>query len=152
MNYTHSSDPDSIDATWQAIMEGKSSPTNNALKKSDTWEKTSKPTPLILTRAAAVVDGREFKKSATFREAKTATGKDEETKKEMRKCRTFRESTRPATAAAGWRGRDVLLMGGDELFSKVEAFIKMNYDQMRIQRQESEQKKQHYVEMVNAAY
>ena len=147
MNYAASSGPDSIDATWQAIMEGKSSPVKNPLKKSDTWEKTSKPTPVnILARggAAAVVGTREFKKSDTFREAKTAS-KDEEIRKEMRKCKTVREST-------GWRRRDVLVVGHDELFSKVEAFIKMNYDQMRLQRKESEQKKQHYAEMVSAAY
>lgn len=156
MDYSVSTDPDSIDGTWKAIMDGKSSPVN---KRDTCREKAShaqpkQPTsPATLTRAAAV-DVRKFKKSGTFREA-TTTSVDEGIavpKKEMRKSKTFRESMTAAApaAATGWRGRDVLVVGQDELFRKVEAFIKMNYDQMRLQRQESEQRRR-FVEMANAA-
>ncbi|KAJ6833816.1 uncharacterized protein M6B38_338965 [Iris pallida] len=157
---------DTMDAMWKAIMGGggTSPDKNQNLKKTDdTWDRstdqaatattpTATSTPTLARASAAAA--RRFRKSDTFREdVKVAP-----CRKEMRKSKTFRESSSspsPAAvavpAAAGWRGRDRLVIGQDELFNKVEAFIKMNYDQLRLQRQESEQR---YVEnnMVNAAY
>lgn len=154
MDYSASTDPDSLDATWKAIMDGKFSPVRTQHKMGDTLEKASHAqakqatVPATLTRVVAV-DVREFKKSDTFREAASTVSVEEGTavlKKEMRKSKTFRESKAAATATMGWRGRDVLVVCREELFRKVEAFIKMNYDQMRLQRQESEQR---CVEMAN---
>lgn len=115
---------------------------------SDTVDKQAKPhSPTTDPPTAAAVDRREFRKSGTFKEARTA---DLDTvvgaKREMRKSKTYRESSTTASSAAvGWRGRDVLVIGRDELFRKVEAFIKMNYEQ---QKQESGQ--QYYAGILNA--
>lgn len=153
---------DTMDAMWKAIMGGGTSPDKNQnLKKTDNWERstdqattttTTTSTPTLARASAAAA--RRFGKSDTFREVvKVASHR----RKEMRKSETFRESSPSSSsqaevAAAGWRGRDRLVIGQDELFNKVEAFIKMNYDQLRLQRQESEQR---YVEnnmVTNAAY
>jgi ATP sulfurylase len=44
----------------------------------------------------------------------------------------------------GWRTRDVLVVAHDDLFRRVENFIKKQHDNLRLQRQESEHR--HFLE------
>ncbi|CAL9204017.1 unnamed protein product [Musa hybrid cultivar] len=43
--------------------------------------------------------------------------------------------------AVGWRRREVLVVGQDELFQRVETFIKKHYDHLKLQREESAQRR-----------
>jgi ATP sulfurylase len=45
---------------------------------------------------------------------------------------------------AGWRTRDALVVAHDDLFRRVENFIKKQHDNLRLQRQESEDR--HFLE------
>lgn len=56
-------------------------------------------------------------------------------RREMSKSKTFKEK------AEGWRRRDVLVVVQDELFLRVEALIKKHHEHLRLQRQESEQRR-----------
>lgn len=112
-------DDDTMEGTWKAILEAGKSPVRKELKKVETWN---------VTPQVAVVEVAELKP----REAK-----------EMRKSETFNGSV--SGRQRGGLRRD-LSMSQDELNRRVEAFISKFNKDMRLQRQESEQR---YLEMIN---
>lgn len=108
----HDEDFETMEATWEAIMEARNSPPKKELKKIETWNAT--PVVVAPTR-----------------------------RKGMRKLETFNESL--LERQRGGLRRDVSI-GHAELNSRVEAFIsKFNMD-MRLQRQESDQR---FLDMIN---
>ncbi|KAG1355206.1 hypothetical protein COCNU_07G013180 [Cocos nucifera] len=120
-----SSDDDgdnSMDATWRAITEGGRRPGKAVLKKSQTWEKC---------KEVKVVGGK-------------TVGK-----REMRKSETFKEKAK-AIVEEGWRRRDVLVVSQEELFRRVETFIKKHHENLALQRQESEQRR--FLERLRRSY
>ncbi|KAM7267481.1 hypothetical protein ACFE04_009647 [Oxalis oulophora] len=112
---------DSMEDTWRFIKEGKGKPQTRQLKKSETWEAP----PRVPVKSDSV--GGEEKDHDPVSWAK----------KELRKSDTFndRMSLR----------RDKS-MSQDELNRRSEAFIKKFFNDMKLQRQESDQR---YMEMVN---
>ncbi|XP_010918412.2 uncharacterized protein [Elaeis guineensis] len=103
----------SMDATWTAIMDGGGRLAKPVLKKSQTWEKC-KEVKVVGEKAVG--------------------------KREMRKSETFKEKAK-AIVEEGWRRRDVLVVSQDELFRRVETLIKKHHENLRLQRQESEQRR-----------
>ncbi|KAK4426984.1 hypothetical protein Salat_1467200 [Sesamum alatum] len=117
---------DTMEATWKAITGGgKQRPERKHLKKSETW---NVHTPLQRQSAAAVESlkiSEELPKPTT-------------TRKELRKSETFADSVMSITRRGGLR-RDPSV-GLDEFNKQVEAFIKKFNNEMRLQRQESDQR------------
>ncbi|KAL0421689.1 UNVERIFIED_CONTAM: hypothetical protein Slati_3191800 [Sesamum latifolium] len=117
---------DTIEATWKAITGGgKQRPERKHLKKSETW---NVHTPLQRQSAAAV-------ESLKFSEALL---KPTTIRKQLRKSETFADSVMSITRRGGLR-RDPSV-GLDEFNKQVEAFIKKFNNEMRLQRQESDQR------------
>ncbi|KAK1371955.1 hypothetical protein POM88_038047 [Heracleum sosnowskyi] len=105
-------DFDSMEATWEAIVEAGKLPEKKQLKKMETWN-----APPVVMAAAG--------------------------KKEMRKLETFNESLLGRQRGGLMKDMSV---GQAELNNRIEAFIsKFNRD-MRLQRQESDQR---FLEMIN---
>lgn len=103
-------DGESLDATWKAIMERQGKQTAQ-LKKSQTWD-----SPPRLIRAVA--DGGEEDAAAWARN-------------EVKKSEMFKQTL-------SFRRR--ISMSSEELKSRAEAFIEMVNRNIRLQRQESEQR------------
>ncbi|KAJ0967062.1 hypothetical protein J5N97_023979 [Dioscorea zingiberensis] len=80
---------DTMDATWKAIMEATASPARPQLRKSETWERPERAEKLL--------------ERAPVTPATPATGKPV-----FRHSATFKETS-------GWRGREVLGTGHEEL-------------------------------------
>lgn len=114
---------DTMEGTWKAIIEGGKSPAKRELKKMETWNAPP--------QVAVVEDAELISKAAV-------SGW-----KEMRKSETFNDSV--LGRQRGGLRRD-LSMSQDELNSRVEAFISKFNKDMRLQRQESEQR---FLEMIN---
>ncbi|XP_074336843.1 uncharacterized protein LOC141674015 [Apium graveolens] len=110
---TENSDEDfeSMEATWEAIIEADKLPNKKQLKKMETWNAP----PVIMATAG----------------------------KEMRKLETFDESV--LARQRGGLTRDVSV-GHAELNNRIEAFISKFNKDMRLQRQESDQR---FLEMIN---
>lgn len=119
---------DSLDATWNAIMEAQGKPVTRQLKKSDTWDV---PPRVGRIEAAEKNDGV------------GGGGCDDGdpvawARRELRKADTFNDR--------GSLNRGDKSMSQDELKRRAEAFIKkINYE-MRLERLESQQR---LMEMVN---
>ncbi|KAA8542924.1 hypothetical protein F0562_024076 [Nyssa sinensis] len=109
---------DTLEATWKAISEGGGKPLSRQLKKSDTWNAP----PLVMAK-----EEEERSSLAAW--------------KELRKSETFKE----ARGKGGLRRRDPSL-SQDELNQRVESFIKKFNHEIRLQRQESDQR---FLEMIN---
>lgn len=116
---------DSLDATWNAIMEAQGKPVTRQLKKSDTWDV---PPRVGRIEAAEKNDG--------------VCGDDGDpvawVRRELRKADTFNDR--------GSLKRRDKSMSQDELKQRTEAFIKKINYKMRLERLESEQR---LMEMVN---
>ncbi|EYU17800.1 hypothetical protein MIMGU_mgv11b018278mg [Erythranthe guttata] len=117
-------DEDTMDATWRAITGGeKQRPDRKHLKKSETWdvvhEAPPPPQPIITNELFDLPAAKELRKSETFNETVSI----------RRRCGGGRPLIR----------RDPSV-GLDELNNQVEAFIKKFNDDMRLQRQESDQR------------
>ncbi|XP_008797240.3 uncharacterized protein LOC103712489 [Phoenix dactylifera] len=74
-----------------------------------------------------------LRKSGTW-ERRQNVAEEAVARREMSKSKTFKKEE-------GWRRRDVLVVRQDELFLRVETLIKKHHDHLRIQRQESEQRR-----------
>lgn len=114
---------DTMEGTWKAILEGGKSPARKELKKMETWNAPPQ---------VAVVEAAELISTAAV------SGR-----KEMRKSETFNDSV--LGRQRGGLRRDAS-MSQDELNRRVEAFISKFNKDMRLQRQESEQR---FLEMIN---
>ncbi|KAL7115474.1 hypothetical protein ACP275_04G185900 [Erythranthe tilingii] len=117
-------DEDTMDATWRAITGGeRQRPDSKHLKKSETWdvvhEAPPPPQPIITNELFDLPAAKELRKSETFNETVSI----------RRRCGGGRPVIR----------RDPSV-GLDELNNQVEAFIKKFNDDMRLQRQESDQR------------
>ncbi|KAL0385222.1 UNVERIFIED_CONTAM: hypothetical protein Sradi_2916500 [Sesamum radiatum] len=117
---------DTIEATWKAITGGgKQRPERKHLKKSETWNVHTAPE----RQSAAAVESLKFSEELL---------KPTTTRKELRKSETFADSVMSITRRGGLR-RDPSV-GLDEFNKQVEAFIKKFNNEMRLQRQESDQR------------
>ncbi|KAL0364452.1 UNVERIFIED_CONTAM: hypothetical protein Sangu_0542800 [Sesamum angustifolium] len=117
---------DTIEATWKAITRGgKQRPERKHLKKSETWNVHMPPQ----RQSAAAVESLKFSEELL---------KPTTTRKELRKSETFADSVMSITRRGGLR-RDPSV-GLDEFNKQVEAFIKKFNNEMRLQRQESDQR------------
>lgn len=105
-------DFDSMEATWEAIVEAGKLPEKKQLKKMETWN-----APPVVMAAAG--------------------------KKEMRKLETFNESVLGRQRGGLMRDMSV---GQAELNHRIEAFISKFNKDMRLQRQESDQR---FLDMIN---
>ncbi|KAK6148205.1 hypothetical protein DH2020_019117 [Rehmannia glutinosa] len=115
-----SEEEDTMEATWKAITGGgKQRPKKKQLKKSETWD-----VPPINTVAIKRLDSEELLPSTPKW-------------KELRKSETFNDAV-SITCRGGLR-RDPS-MSLDEFNKQVEAFIKKFNDNMKLQRQESDQR------------
>ncbi|KAI4319253.1 hypothetical protein MLD38_032877 [Melastoma candidum] len=114
---------DTLDSIWKAITEGQGKQPMAQLKKSDTWETATRRA--LNEAEPGVYDERAFRKSETFRERTAAV---------------------PTTVMVDREVAKEKSMGLDELNLRIEAFIRKNWDDMRLQREESARK---LVEMVN---
>lgn len=119
---------DTMEATWKAIIGGgKQRPKRKQLKKSETWNVHVPPRS---TAAAQSLDSEELPPSGT-------------TWKDLRKSETFNEAV--SITRIGGLKRDPSI-GIEEFNQQVEAFIKKFNDNMRLQRQESDQR---LLDMIN---
>ncbi|XP_047045018.1 uncharacterized protein LOC124649418 [Lolium rigidum] len=115
----------SMDSAWQSIVRrGAARPV--AVRKSETWGGEELPR---MRRAAdtAVSVRREMQKSASMVPPSPLHP-------------SAASSSSPVAAKQGWRTRDVLVMAHDELLHRAESFIRRQHEQLRIQRQLSDQR------------
>ncbi|KAL3529428.1 hypothetical protein ACH5RR_008750 [Cinchona calisaya] len=120
---------DTMEATWRAIKEGGAKPQKKQLKKSETW---AHPQTVVAAPQANInTDLEEDIPSSAA------------TWKELRKSMTFNE-----TVSVSFRGglRRDPSTNLEEFNQRVEAFIKKFNNEMRLQRQESEQR---YLDMIS---
>ncbi|XP_042494724.1 uncharacterized protein LOC122074016 isoform X3 [Macadamia integrifolia] len=115
---------DTLDATWKMITEG-GKPLMRHLKKSETWD-----VPPRVNDPDSDVDSSS---GVTNR-------------RELRKLETFNDASSTASLRGGGRLIREISLSQEELNHRVEAFIKKFNDDMRLQRQESQNR---YLEMVN---
>ncbi|KAM0949737.1 hypothetical protein DsansV1_C05g0055721 [Dioscorea sansibarensis] len=94
-----------------------------------------------IVEAAASPARPQLRKSETWERTDRAPATEVARDPVFRHSATFKESS-------GWRGREVPVMGHEELDQRFEAFIRMNREEMRLQREESNKR---YLEMVNGA-
>lgn len=129
-------DEDTLEATWKAITEGEGKqPANRQLKKSETWN--------VPPEVAVVRGGVNCSSEVAADEEEDFTVSAAATWKELRKSETFNDAV-SARRRGGLR-RDPS-MNHDELNQRVEAFIHKFNNDMRIQRQESDQR---FLDMIN---
>ncbi|KAF8407419.1 hypothetical protein HHK36_006550 [Tetracentron sinense] len=112
---------DTLDATWKAISEGQGLGLTRQLKKSDTWN---------VPRGVNIAD----------------TEEEGSARRELRKSETFNEAAASRNSSVGGGMRRENSTSRDELNRRVEAFIKKFNNEIRLQRQESNER---YMEMVN---
>ncbi|XP_021891821.1 uncharacterized protein LOC110810071 [Carica papaya] len=105
---------ETLEETWKMITEGKKKK-ERTLKKSDTWET---PPPRVVLRTTGNVE-EEDKDAVAWAQ------------RELRKSETFNDTTSLRREKS---------MSQDELNQRVEAFIKNFNKQIRLQREESEQR------------
>ncbi|CAK9154806.1 unnamed protein product [Ilex paraguariensis] len=117
-------DDDTLEATWKAISEGGGKPKTKKLNKSETW---------VTPPSVEVAGGFESELSPPVASAW----------RELRKSETFNDAV-----SAKRRGglRREASMSHEELNRRFEAFIMKFNHEMRLQRQESDQR---YLEMIN---
>ncbi|BAF26826.1 Os10g0488400, partial [Oryza sativa Japonica Group] len=119
----------SMDSMWQTILQsGRARPVT--VPKSETWATTTdEQQPRRRERAAAAaVARREIRKSATATNMTPPPSPPH-------------VRAPPAPARRPWRTRDVLpAMPNDELMRRAESLIRRHHEQLRLQRQESEQR------------
>ncbi|WOL07395.1 hypothetical protein Cni_G16136 [Canna indica] len=115
----------SMDDTWEAIMERSDGAGRRVLTKSETWE----------GRGSAEADAERAvaRRAAALRRSDTVVL--------LRNSAAKTRKKRSPEDQVGWRGREKLVVGQDELFQRVETFIKNHHDHLRLQRQESEQRR-----------
>jgi hypothetical protein len=117
----------SMDSAWQSIVRsGVARPV--VVRKSETWGGEELPR---MRRAAdkAVSARKEMRKSASMVPPSPPHPS------------AASSSSSPVAAKQGWRTRDVLVMAQDELLRRAESFIRRQHEHLRIQRQESDQRK-----------
>jgi hypothetical protein len=115
----------SLDSLWQSMLQRRAvRPV--AVRKSETWGNDELPR---LQRAAetAAARRREIRKSVSSATPPSAQAQAVAT---------------PASAVRqlGWRTRDVLVRAQDDLLRRAESLIRRHHEQLRLQRQESEQR------------
>lgn len=114
---------DSLDSVWKAIMESQEKPATWLLKKSDTWDSP----PRVAAAAAAA-------RAEALPPAPVAGS----CRHELRKSDTFRERVPSA--------REKRTTNRDELQKRSDEFIKKINNDLKLQREESNQR---YIERVN---
>lgn len=145
-----SDDDDTLEGTWKAIMaEGGGKPRQSSprlIRKSDHRDFDDvPPRPRPRPRPLSDPDLDSVEKAKENDEALTAW------KKELTKSETFNDAGVPSVSAR-WRPRGLTrdhhlnLLSHDELNSRVEAFIQNFNHQIRLQRQESDQR---FLDMIN---
>ncbi|KAM7482866.1 hypothetical protein LguiB_007449 [Lonicera macranthoides] len=129
-------DGDTLEATWKAITEGQGKqPASRQLKKSETWN--------VPPEVAVVHGGVNCSSEEVAEEEEDLTVSAAAAWKELKKSETFNDAV-SARRRGGLR-RDPS-MNHDELNRRVEAFINKFNNDMRIQRQESNQR---FLDMIN---
>ncbi|KAG8092051.1 hypothetical protein GUJ93_ZPchr0012g20215 [Zizania palustris] len=114
----------SMDSMWESILQQGARPVT--IRKSDTWGSDEQPR---LERAAdTAVTRKDIRRSATATNMMVPPSPPH-------------VPAPPAPANHGWRTREVLpAMRHDELMRRAESFIRRHHEQLRLQRQESEQR------------
>lgn len=116
---------DTLDATWEAIMEAKRKGSGPQLTKSDTWSAGNKKGRLGREKIAA-----ELKKWQTFNKV---VGEKE-------------NRVGGSSGGGGWRRMEVMVSDHDELKKRADAFISRFTHDIRLQRLESDQR---FLEIMN---
>lgn len=132
---TEDDDDDSMEATWRAI----TTRGPKTLQKCETWGPEKRRSVLV---AQDNVYETERKAKDNMYETRRKAGEGRKSGKEMRKSLTFNETV--SIRCKGGLMRDPS-MSMEEFNGQVEAFIKNFNNEMRLQRQESEQR---YLEMI----
>jgi hypothetical protein len=118
----------SMDSAWQSIVRsGVARPV--VVRKSETWGGEELPR-MRRTADKAVAARKEMRKSASMVPPSPP-----------HPSAASSSSSSPIAAKQGWRTRDVLVMAHDELLRRAESFIRRQHEHLRIQRQESDQRK-----------
>ncbi|KAH7690294.1 hypothetical protein IHE45_02G038300 [Dioscorea alata] len=121
------------------VVEQEKSSNGSCITDESLENETMDATWKAIMEAAASPARPQLRKSETWERTDRAPATEAAREPVFRHSATFKESS-------GWRGREVLMMGHEELDQRFEAFIRMNREEMRLQREESNRR---YLEMVN---
>ncbi|RZS25581.1 hypothetical protein BHM03_00058803 [Ensete ventricosum] len=130
-------DPESLDNWYRAPSSSHDPPEPESTPPSEVKKEVVDAHHSMDDRWKAILERSSVTVKRTLSKSETWQGRGTAAERAVAR----RADTAKKRPEVGWRGREVLVVGQDELFQRVETFIKQHYDHLRRQRQESKKRR-----------